>query len=302
VFFGSIMLTEPLTLPPTKPLARVYAGITGVLFIPQIHLGPLYSTPELALLVGNAFSYLVSPKERVTLTLKRRNRLARDVIDFAFTPSRPLAFAPGQYIECTLVHPRPDARGNRRFFTIASSPTEAEVHLGVRFYEQGSTFKRALLAVKARTRMVGMRVGGDFTLPDEPSRKLAFIAGGIGITPYRSMLKYLIDTQQPRDISLLYAQRTVDDFVYREIVSEAQKKLGLQVALTLTDPAAAPGNWSGYTGRIDEAMIRHAMPDFAERRFYISGPPDLVHATERALRRLGVGPRQIKKDFFPGLV
>jgi ferredoxin-NADP reductase len=150
--------------------------------------------------------------------------------------------------------------------------------------------------------MMGMRVAGDFTLPEDPAWKLAFIAGGIGITPYRSMLKYLIDTQQPRDIVLLCAQRTADDVVYKDLLGEAQRKLGMKVALTLTDPAAVPGTWSGYVGRVDARMIQDAMPDYAERHFYISGPPDMVKAAERELRSLGVGPRQIKKDFFPGLV
>jgi ferredoxin-NADP reductase len=90
--------------------------------------------------------------------------------------------------------------------------------------------------------------------------------------------------------------------VYRDVLGEAQRKLGLKVALTLTDPATVPRAWSGYTGRIDAPMIRDAMPDYAERSFYISGPPDMVKAAEHELRRLGVGPRQIKKDFFPGLV
>ena len=102
------MLTEPLTAPPTRDLKRIYAVLTGFLFIPQIHVLQLYSTPELALIVGNVFSYLVSPKRRVVLTLKKKTKLAPDILDFVFAPSRRLAFVPGQYIECTLEHPHPD--------------------------------------------------------------------------------------------------------------------------------------------------------------------------------------------------
>ncbi len=100
--------------------------LTGALFVPQLHIGALYSTPELALAVGNVFSWLVSPKQRVTLTLKRKARVAPSVVDFYFAPSQRLAFTPGQYLECTLAHPSADARGVRRYFTIASSPTERE--------------------------------------------------------------------------------------------------------------------------------------------------------------------------------
>ncbi len=133
-FFATIMLTEPLTAPPTKMWRRFYAVLTGILFIPQIHIGPIYSTPELAIVVGNVFSYVVSPKQRVLLQLKRKSKLAPDIVDFVFKSSRKLAFLPGQYMEFTLAHAHADSRGNRRYFTLASSPTEGVVRLGIRFY------------------------------------------------------------------------------------------------------------------------------------------------------------------------
>jgi glycine betaine catabolism B len=301
-FFASIMLTEPLTAPPTRGLKRAYAVLTGVLIAPQIHAGHLYSTPELALVVGNVFSYLVSPKHRVVLKLKKKLRVSRDMVDFVLAPSHRLAFAPGQYIECTLAHPHPDARGNRRYFTLASSPTEGAIHLGVRFYEHGSSFKKALYAMDGRTRMIGGQIAGDFTLPHDRAQKLVFIAGGIGITPYRSMLKYLLDTKQRRDIVLIYATRTADEIIYRDVLGEAQTRLGIRALFTLTDTAATPRDWAGHRGRIDERMIVESVPDYRERTFYISGPPDMVRAHERVLRDLGVRRDRIKKDFFPGLV
>lgn len=301
-FVASIMLTEPLTVPPTRNLKRIYAALTGCLFIPQIHLGPIYSIPELALVVGNVFSYIVSPKQRVVLTLKRKSRLAPDIVDFVFTPSQRLAFEPGQYMEWTLSHPHPDGRGNRRYFTLASSPTENAVHLGVRFYEHGSSFKAAMHAMSARTPLFGGQVAGEFTLPRDPRQKLVFIAGGIGITPYRSMLKYLLDTGQRRDIVLLYANRTAADIVYRDVLSEAQARLGVRILCTLTDTTAIPHDWPGARGRITERMIQAAAPDYRERTFYVSGPPEMVRACEHTLRTLGVKKRQIRKDFFPGLV
>jgi ferredoxin-NADP reductase len=302
LFVASIMLTEPITSPPTRDLKRLYAALTGFLFIPQIHLLTLYSTPELALVVGNVFSYFVSPKRRVMLTLKKKTRLAPDILDFTFAPSHRLAFAPGQYLECTLEHPHPDSRGNRRFFTLASSPTEDAIHLGVRFYPRGSSFKRAMAAMPNRASLAAGQVAGDFTLPADRGQKLAFLAGGIGITPYRSMLKYLVDTKQRRDISLLYANRVASEIAYRDVLAAAQSALGARIAYTLTDTSALPKDWAGYTGRITERMIAAAIPDFRERTFYISGPPDMVRATEQALHRLGVHRGRIKTDFFPGLV
>jgi len=302
IFLASVMLTEPLTMPPTKGLKMVYGMITGVLFIPQIHLGSLYSTPELALVVGNVFAYLVSPKKKLVLTLRRRTKLSHDTFEFLFSPPQPLAYAPGQYMEWTLGHPHADSRGNRRYFTLASSPTERGLNLGVKFSERGSSFKRSMLGLNKRSTIIAGQIAGDFTLPADPQQKLVFIAGGIGITPFRSMLKYLVDIGQPRDIIVIYANRTADDIVYNDMLDEAYQKLRIPTVYTLTDTSAIPRNWSGGVGRIDAEMIADVVPDFRERTFYLSGPPQMVRAAEQALKTLRVSGSRIKKDFFPGLV
>ncbi len=300
-FFASIMLTEPLTAPPTKTLKSIYGLITGILFIPQVHLGSTYSTPELALVIGNVFSYLVSPKRKFVLALQRKTRLTPDTVDFAFTAPNGLAFAPGQYMEWTLGYPRADSRGNRRYFTLASSPTESVMHLGVKFYDEGSSFKKALLGLNRRSTILAGQIAGDFTLPANPREKLVFIAGGIGITPFRSMLKYLIDTRQQRDVVLFYAVRRVEEIAYVDVLDEANRRLAIPTYYTLTDADAAPRNWAGCVGRVDAEMIANAVPDYRERVFYLSGPPTMVRSYDRMLRRMGVGRRQIKKDFFSGL-
>ncbi|HVZ58791.1 MAG TPA: oxidoreductase, partial [Patescibacteria group bacterium] len=123
-FFAFVMFTEPLTTPPTLSLQMTYAVLVGVLFPPQVHIGSLYLTPELALVIGNVYSYLVSPKQRLILRLKEKIQLGPDIIDFVFTSTEQLTFTPGQYMEWTLKHPHTDSRGNRRYFTLASSPTE----------------------------------------------------------------------------------------------------------------------------------------------------------------------------------
>jgi ferredoxin-NADP reductase/Na+-translocating ferredoxin:NAD+ oxidoreductase RnfD subunit len=301
-FFAAIMLTEPLTVPPTQNLKRIYGLITGILFVPQIHVGPIYSTPELALVIGNVYSYIVSPRQKVVLRLKRKSRISSDIVDFVFKPSQRPAFEPGQYMEFTLAHPKPDSRGNRRFFTLASSPTEDSLHLGVRFYANSSSFKRALYRIDGRTKIIAGQIAGDFTLPRDPRQKLVFIAGGIGITPFRSMLKYLLDKHQWRDIALFYANKTADEIAYKDILSEAQTKLGIKVFYTLTNTQVIPRNWRGLVGRIDERMIQQVVPDYQERTFYLSGPLDMVRAYEHILKNMGVKRDQIKTDFFPGLV
>jgi ferredoxin-NADP reductase len=205
-------------------------------------------------------------------------------------------------MEWTLGHPHADSRGNRRYFTLASSPTEKTLHLGVKFSERGSTFKKAMLALNKQSTILAGQIAGDFTLPADPRQKLVFIAGGIGITPFRSMLKYLLDTRQRRDISVIYANRTADDIVYSDVLDDAYLKFGIPTAYTLTDISAIPPDWSGDVGRIDAQMIARIVPDYHERTFFLSGPPEMVRSTEYALKRLHVSGSRIKKDFFPGLV
>ncbi len=301
IFFGSVMLSEPLTVPPTQNLRRIYGALVGVLFIPQAHLGPIYSTPELALTLGNLYAFAVSPKRKLALRLRKKVRLAPDIMEFVFRPEQRLSFAPGQYMEFTLGHPQADGRGNRRYFTLASSPTEEQVRLGVRFYPRGSSFKAALARLDGRTALLAGQLAGDFTLPEDPGQKLVFIAGGIGITPFRSMLKYLIDTRQRRDIIVLYVNRQLQDIVYQDVLAEAQTRLGARITYALTDPAKVPRDWQGARGRVDERMIASLVPDYHDRRFYLSGPPEMVRAIEATLRRLGVRRNQIKRDYFSGL-
>ncbi len=302
LFFAFVMLTEPFTTPPTRNLRIFYGGLVGFLFSPHIHLGTLYSIPELALVTGNIFSYLVSPKQKLYLHIKEKVNYGEDVIDFVFTPTTGrLTFSPGQYMEWTLPHEDSDSRGNRRYFTIASSPTEDSVHLGIKFYPQGSSFKRALLNLDEKTPIVAGNLAGDFTLPEDPKTKLVFIAGGIGITPFRSMIKYCIDTHQQRPIVLLYANKIYSEIAYLDILEEA-KEAGVKTVLTLTDEKAVPKGWPGKVGRVTPEMIKEAAPDFKDCIFYLSGPHPMVTGYEEVLLGMGVPLTHIKKDFFPGYV
>ena len=90
--------------------------------------------------------------------------------------------------------------------------------------------------------------------------------------------------------------------VYRDVLDAARARLAAKILYILTDPAAVPRNWSGLTGRINERMILRAIPDYDERTYYLSGPPAMVRASEQALKNMRISGRQIKKDFFPGLV
>ena len=128
------------------------------------------------------------------------------------------------------------------------------MHVGVRFYEPGSSFKQAMLKMNGKTKIVAAQIAGDFTLPQDPEQKLVFIAGGIGITPFRSMLKYLIDTNQRRSITLIYGAKKPADFVYRDVLKEAQRNLGIKIVLVAQE---APPDWSGRQNLERRSVCRH---------------------------------------------
>ena len=298
-FFAFVMLTEPLTTPPNQLMQIAYGFLVGILFSPKFHIGGYYTSPEIALIIGNIFSYLVSPKYKLFLKLKEKIRLGPDIYDFVFESSK-ISFQPGQYLEWTLSYPSVDSRGNRRFFTIASSPTEQNLRIGVKLNPKSSGFKSNLFSLQIGKEVVASQLSGSFTMPKDQNKKLVFIAGGIGVTPFRSMVKYLIDNNERRNIVLFYCNKLISDIVYANIFREAFFKFGLKTIYTLTDLEKLPPGWTGQTGFISEEIIRREVPDFKDRIFYLSGPHAMVATFEKTLKQMGVSKNQVKTDYFPG--
>lgn len=286
-FFAFVMLTEPITTPPARASRVAYGALVGALFIGAPHIGSLYFSPELSLLVGNLFAFLVSPKGRYALTLVSRRPLARGIYEYLFHSDRPLRFMPGQYLEWTLGSVPLDARGNRRYFTIASAPEEATLALGVRFYDKPSAFKRTLARLPEGAIVSASSLAGDFTLPRDRGKKLAFLAGGIGVTPFVSMARHMLKAGEKRDAILLYSAKSEDEVAYRDVFTDAARE-GLRTIYIVSEI-------------IDADRIRREIPDYLERLFYVSGPPGMVDAMKRTLLTLGVSRSAIKTDFFPGL-
>lgn len=302
LFFAGIMLTEPATAPARAGEQIAYGALVGLLFSAQYHVGVFYSTPELALVIGNAFAFFTKPSAMRRLTLVSSAPVANGMREFLFRPDRPLAFQAGQYAEWTLPHAKPDARGNRRYFTLASSPNEETIRLAVRLPESGaSTFKQALSAMKPGDRLALAQLAGDFMLPEDVSQKLVWIAGGIGVTPFRSMAQVLMDRQEKRDIILLYAAMRPDAFAYLDLFEHAAS-IGLRTVPMLSDakPGDIPASWTGKTGRLTPELVKELVPDFLERAFYLSGPSAMVDGYKALLLTLGVSSNNIHTDYFPG--
>ncbi len=298
LFFAFVMLTEPLTTPPRKKLQNYYGALIGILFAPQIHLGSFYTTPEIALLIGNIYSFLISTKKRFILTLKEKIEESPSLYNFIFSTDSRINFLPGQYLEITLAHKNFDSRGERRYFTISSSPTEKDIQLGIKFASQPSSFKRNLLKLNSGNKITATSLMGDFVLPKDPNQKCVFIAGGIGITPFRSMIKYLLDKDEKREITLFYSTRTTDEIMYKEIFDQAKDKLGAKIIYLLTGKDETPSDWTGKSGKVDKTMIAEEVPNYKNCIFYLSGPSNMVKDYQNILQNMGV--KKIITDYFPG--
>jgi ferredoxin-NADP reductase/Na+-translocating ferredoxin:NAD+ oxidoreductase RnfD subunit len=300
VFFAVVMVTEPMTSPRTFPLQVVYAAIVAFLYQPQLTILGQNLTPEQALAAGNLFAWLAGPRGKKRLVLKERRRIGQDIVAFTFDRPRGFRHGPGQYIEWILPLQRRDSRGTRRHFSLASSPTEEDVMIAARFFPRSSRFKTELGGMTPGASIVAGAPGGDFVLPRDPRRRLVFVAGGIGITPFRSMVKFLIDEGQKRDIVLVYAAATEEEIVFRDVFDRAETVAGLRVIYTLTDLARIRPDWCGRRGRIDAEMIRGAVADPGSRTFFVSGPPAMVDSVKHVLRRVGVRRGAIRTDSFSG--
>ena len=238
---------------------------------------------------------------KFVLELKEKIQVAADVYDFLFTPNKKLIFKPGQYLGLILGNGDQDGKDRRRYFSIASSPTEADIRIGIKFHFKPNSLTQSMLSLKSGHKLEVSQLAGDFVLSKNKNKKLVFIAGGIGVTPFRSMIKSLLDTKAKRDIVLLYSNYKPADILYKDIFDKAEERLGIKTIYTVTD-VPCPEDWRGERGFIDEKMIKRAVPDYKERIFYLSGSNSMVVAFEEILQKMGVKKRQIKKDFFPGFV
>jgi ferredoxin-NADP reductase len=126
------------------------------------------------------------------------------------------------------------------------------------------------------------------------------IAGGIGVTPYRSMIKYMLDKNEKRPLTLLYSARTAADIAYMDVFENARSKLGINVYYNLTETGAALPDNRFRAGTITPELVRAEVPDYHESLYYVSGPHGMVTDIEKALKRSGVHGRRIKTDFFSG--
>lgn len=236
----------------------------------------------------------------LTVHLQRREEVAHGTMAFHFDKPAGFSFRPGQAIDLILPDPAvADTEAPRHAFSIVSAPHEGELVVATRMRD--SAFKNALASLP-----VGAAAGvdgpfGSLTLHNKLGRAAVFLAGGIGITPFMSMLRHAAHNALQQRLVLLYANRRPEDAAF---LSELQRLEGenrnfrLVAAMTRMQESRLP--WTGETGTIDEALLKRIVAELPEPIYYVAGPPAMVGALRDTLERVGVDSDAIRSEEFHG--
>jgi ferredoxin-NADP reductase len=236
----------------------------------------------------------------ITVRLKAREQLAHGTMAFHFEKPAGFSFKPGQAIDLILSDPAvAGTEGARHAFSIVSAPHEGELVVATRMRD--SAFKNALaqLPVGGPAQVEGPF--GSLTLHKKLDRPAVFVAGGIGITPFVSMLRDAATTARPQQLVLLYSNRRPEDSAF---LSELQRLEGenrnFRLVATMTQMEESRLPWMGETGKVDEALLKRVAAELADPVYYVAGPPAMVAALRDTLERAGVDGDDIRSEEFYG--
>ena len=231
--------------------------------------------------------------------IKEKQEVAKGTLLVIFDLlGRELEFEPGQYFFVTLPDVgHQDEKGLRRHITVVTSPNERGV-LGLCTRLRDTAFKRSLVELPIGAEVEVEQPKGDFVLPTDTNTPYVFIAGGIGITVFRSMLRYIAEEGLPHRVTLVYSNRDRESAAFLDELSGLERdNPNLRLVLTMTDD---PG-WEGERRRIDANLLRdHLDKDLDSFTYLIAGPPGMVEAMEKTLRDAAVPEAQIRPERFSG--
>jgi ferredoxin-NADP reductase len=231
--------------------------------------------------------------------IKEKQKVAKGTLLVIFDLlGREVDFKPGQYFWVTLLDPPyDDEKGPRRHITVVTSPNERGV-LGLCTRLRDSAFKRSLAELSIGAEVEVEEPRGSFLLPEETNQRYVFIAGGIGITVFRCMLRYIAEEQLPHRVTLLYSNRDRDSAAFLdELVELERDNPNLELVLTMTDDPA----WGGESRRIDASLLHdHLGNELQSLTYLIAGPPAMVEGVVGTLQAAGVPEAQLRPERFSG--
>lgn len=226
-------------------------------------------------------------------TFVRSNEEAPNIYSYYFTPEKPLRYLPGQFIELALPHDSPDERGIRRWFTLTSIESDNELRITTNLSEQSSSLKQHIRSLKTGDTIDISEPMGDFVLPRDASISLVFVAGGMGVTPFVSMFRYLTEIGEHRDIRFLYAVHSEDDIIFQDVFDAAN----IHATVVVSEPSEA---WGGERGHLSAEHILKLAEPAPESLLYLTGPEPMIEELQKDLLAQGIPDNRLVTDFFHG--
>jgi len=236
-------------------------------------------------------------------TLVSKKEIAEGTMEFVFTKPQGFEFKAGQSIDLTLVNPpETDAEGNMRAYSLASAPHEE--HLAIATRMRDTAFKRVLKQLPEGADLSIEGPFGDFTLHEKSARPAVILAGGIGITPFHSMVVDATHRQLPHTIVLMFSNRRPEDAPFlQELTDLATQNPNLTFAPTMSQMDTSTQAWSGERGQITAELVTKYLPknnNVGEPIFYLAGPPGMVKAMRDLLNGMGVSNDDVRTEEFSG--
>jgi ferredoxin-NADP reductase len=232
--------------------------------------------------------------------LAGREDIAEGTMAFHFEKPTGFSFKPGQAIDVILIDPpAADAQAVRHTFSLVSAPYQDELVVATRMRD--SAFKRALkaLPVGSPARLEGP--SGSLVLHSNRARPAVCIAGGIGITPFMSILRQAAHDQLRQQLLLLYSNRRPEDAAFLgELQQLERRNANFRMVATMTEMNKSSRHWDGETGLINENLLQRAAADLATPIHYLAGPPAMVEALRQMLSRAGIDDDDIRSEEFYG--
>jgi ferredoxin-NADP reductase len=233
----------------------------------------------------------------VRATVAETREVARGTLFVRFAVDGYPDYRPGAYFWVELPdRGHDDEKGLRRHISLATSPTERGV-VGLATRLRDSAFKRTLAELEVGDEVEVEEPKGSFLLPEDTSAEYVFVAGGIGITVFRSMLRYIADTGAPYRVTLVYSNRDSASTAFLDELSELEARIdGLRVVLTMTDDP----DWEGETRHLDADVLAELVGGLEGKRFLVAGPPAMAEAVAGSLRSAGLPEDRVLADTFSG--
>jgi ferredoxin-NADP reductase len=240
------------------------------------------------------------PNAAPSPSLVRREEVAHGTMAFYFSRPAGFEFRAGQSVDLTLIDPpETDAEGNTRAFSIASAPYEPELMIATRMRD--TAIKRVLRDVAIGTPVKMDGPFGSFTLHKNASKPAVFLAGGIGITPFLSIIRQATHERSPHQIYLFYSNRRAEDAPFiAELQQHAKDNPNFHLIPTITQADGSQQPWSGVRGLISRDMITGHLPSLQGPIYYLAGPPAMVTAMRAICVGAGVDEDDIRTEEFGG--